>query len=72
MIDRISKYLPEEATQLIGQAYIFADQCHSGQMRKSGDPYIDHPLETALFLADLHLDSHSIIAAHEVISFVLE
>ena len=69
MIDRVSKYLPKEATQLIGQAYTFADQCHSGQMRKSGDPYIDHPVETALFLADLHLDSHTIVAAllHDVV-----
>ena len=69
LIDRVSKYLPEEATQLIGQAYIYADQCHSGQMRQSGDPYIDHPLETALFLADLHLDSDTIIAAllHDVV-----
>ena len=69
LIDRVSGYLPEEATQLIGQAYAFADECHSGQLRKSGEPYIAHPLETALYLADLHLDSHTIIAAllHDVV-----
>ena len=38
-------------------------------MRQSGDPYIAHPLETALFLADLHLDTHTIVAAllHDVV-----
>ncbi len=69
LIERVSAYLPEESTDLVGQAYRFADQCHEGQMRKSGDPYIAHPLETALFLAGLHLDSHTIVAAllHDVV-----
>lgn len=55
--------------ELVGQAYVFADQCHRGQTRVSGEPYIAHPLETALFLADLHLDAHTIIAAllHDVV-----
>ncbi len=58
-----------DATELIGQAYLYADQCHSGQMRKSGEPYIAHPLQTALFLADLRLDAHTVIAAllHDVV-----
>ncbi len=69
LIDRVGGYLPGEATNLIGQAYSYADECHTGQVRKSGEPYIAHPLETALFLADLHLDSHTIIAAllHDVV-----
>ena len=69
MIDRVSGYLPADATELIGLAYSYAEECHSGQTRKSGEPYIAHPLETALFLADLHLDSHTIIAAllHDVV-----
>ena len=69
LIARVGAYLPEESTELVGQAYLYADQCHEGQMRKSGDPYIAHPLETALFLADLHLDSHTIVAAllHDVV-----
>ena len=51
------------------QAYRFADKCHVGQMRKSGEPYIAHPLQTALFLADLHLDTNTIVAAllHDVV-----
>ena len=69
LIDRISAYLPEEAAELVEKAYVFADQCHQGQMRVSGEPYIAHPLETALFLADLHLDAHTIVAAllHDVV-----
>ena len=69
LIERVGVYLPEESTDLVRQAYRYADECHEGQMRKSGEPYIAHPLETALFLAGLHLDSHTIIAAllHDVV-----
>jgi len=69
LIERVGAYLPEDSTELVGQAYLYADECHSGQMRQSGDPYIAHPLETALFLADLHLDTQTIVAAllHDVV-----
>ena len=69
LIERVDAYLPEESTDLVRQAYLYADECHEGQMRKSGEPYIAHPLETALFLAGLHLDSHTIVAAllHDVV-----
>ena len=69
LIERVGTYLPENSTELVGQAYIYAEECHTGQTRKSGEPYIAHPLETALFLADLHLDTHTIVAAllHDVV-----
>ena len=69
LIERVGAYLPEDSTELVGQAYLYANECHSGQMRQSGDPYIAHPLETALFLANLHLDTHTIVAAllHDVV-----
>ena len=69
LIERVGAYLPEESSRLVGQAYRYADECHVGQMRKSGEPYIAHPLETALFLADLRLDTHTIVAAllHDVV-----
>ena len=69
LIERVGIYLPEDSTETVTQAYIFADACHTGQERKTGDPYIVHPLETALFLADLHLDAHTIVAAllHDVV-----
>ena len=69
LIERVSTYLPEDITRVVEQAYWFADECHEGQMRQSGEPYIAHPLETALFLADLRLDYHTIVAAllHDVV-----
>ena len=61
--------MPEEGTDLIRGAYEFADRSHEGQLRKSGDPYIAHPLEIALFLSDLRMDEQSIAAAllHDVV-----
>ena len=69
LVERVSSYLPEPASDIVGQAYLYADHCHRGQKRKSGEPYIAHPLQTALFLADLHLDDQTIIAAllHDVV-----
>ena len=69
LIERVGVYLPEDSTKIVGQAYRFADKCHVGQMRKSGEPYIAHPLQTALFLADLRLDTNTIVAAllHDVV-----
>ena len=69
LFERVGAYLPEETTNLVEQAYHYADECHEGQLRKSGAPYISHPLETAFFLAGLHLDSHTIVAAllHDVV-----
>ncbi len=68
-MDRVARYLPQDQRELVGQAYSYAELCHRGQTRLSGDPYIAHPLETALFLADLHLDVHTIMAAllHDVV-----
>jgi len=64
----VVQYLPPEQTAQIERAYSYADLCHQGQTRKSGEPYIVHPLQTALFLADLRLDSDTIMAAllHDV------
>ncbi len=65
----MSDYLPEDATGLIEAAYAFADRCHDGQLRKSGEPYIAHPLEIALYLSDLRLDEQTIAASllHDVV-----
>ena len=69
ILDRVSEYLPEAATELIRDAYEFADRSHEGQLRKSGEPYIAHPLEIALYLADLRLDEQTIAASllHDVV-----
>ena len=57
LIARVSEYV-DDANQLerIRSAYDFAERCHDGQMRRSGDPYIVHPLAAATILADLYLD----------------
>ena len=69
LLDQVGNYLPGDATELIRDAYEFADRCHTGQMRKSGEPYIAHPLEIALFLSDLRLDEQTIAASllHDVV-----
>ncbi len=69
LLEKVSDYLPEDATNLIGDAYRFADFCHDGQMRKSGEPYIAHPLEIAIYLSDLRLDEQTIAASllHDVV-----
>ncbi|MFA5021723.1 MAG: RelA/SpoT family protein [Patescibacteria group bacterium] len=53
---------------MIKLAYEFAEQAHKGQLRKSGEPYIEHPLQTAIILAKMGMDQPSIIAAllHDV------
>ena len=69
LLDKVSRYLPDDAVAQIERAYLYADECHDGQVRKSGEPYIIHPLQAAAFLADLNLDCHTICAAllHDVI-----
>ncbi len=69
LVSRVKKYLPKEKTAQVEEAYRFAASCHDGQTRESGGPYIEHPLNTALFLADLHLDATTLSAAllHDVV-----
>ena len=63
----LSHFEPDEQ-KLIRQAFEFSSEAHAGQLRKSGDPYISHPLETALILTKLGLDAKAIAAAllHDV------
>jgi guanosine-3',5'-bis(diphosphate) 3'-pyrophosphohydrolase len=59
---------PEQSNQVI-RAYYFAEQAHHGQIRRSGEAYITHPLAVAEILADMHMDHQSLMAAmlHDVI-----
>ena len=63
-----AQYLPPEKIALVQDAYKFALKAHQGQVRKSGDPYFEHPLQTALILAELQLDASTLAAAllHDV------
>lgn len=53
---KISAYFPGADLSLIERAYHFSEKAHTGQIRRSGEPYISHPLGVAAILADLHLD----------------
>lgn len=68
LIDRASEYLPEDKLALLEEAYQFALEAHGNQVRQSGEPYITHPVETAMIVADLQLDETSLAAAllHDV------
>ena len=59
---------PEDIEQ-IEQAYLFAAKLHEGQYRISEEPYIIHPIEVAKILADLKMDTHTIVAAflHDIL-----
>jgi guanosine-3',5'-bis(diphosphate) 3'-pyrophosphohydrolase len=67
--DRLSTYLSTEQIQLVRRAYFYAEQAHTGQRRRSGEPYIIHPLAVANILANMRLDHQSLMASmlHDVI-----
>lgn len=69
LLDTIKKNNPKANTDLIKKAYEFAEKHHEGQLRESGEPYIQHPLHVAYILAELNLDEASIAAAllHDVV-----
>ncbi|MGY0219537.1 bifunctional GTP diphosphokinase/guanosine-3',5'-bis pyrophosphate 3'-pyrophosphohydrolase [Endozoicomonadaceae bacterium StTr2] len=66
---RLKSYLPEEQVNQVRRAYYYAEQAHDTQTRRSGEPYIIHPLAVAEILADMHMDHQSLMAAmlHDVI-----
>jgi (p)ppGpp synthase/HD superfamily hydrolase len=73
IIKSVTKYMtglsPEHIHKEVWNAYIYARDAHEGQMRKSGDPYIIHPVEATVILMSLEPDIHTIQACllHDVI-----
>jgi guanosine-3',5'-bis(diphosphate) 3'-pyrophosphohydrolase len=69
LLEKASAYLKEDDLKQIKEAYDFADKAHYGQVRKSGEPYILHPLAVAEILVNMQMDVTSIIAAllHDVV-----
>ena len=69
LLKKARRYLPADRMDLILDAYQFAEEAHAGQTRLSGEPFIEHPLQTAMFLADLRLDPSALAAAllHDVL-----
>ncbi len=66
---RLSSYLEPQQINGVKRAYYYAEQAHEGQKRRSGEPYVTHPLEVANILAGMHMDHQSLMAAmlHDVI-----
>ena len=62
LINSVLKYHPSTDISMIEKAYKVASETHEGQKRKSGEPYIIHPLCVAIILADLELDKETIVA----------
>lgn len=66
---RLNDYLDPQQIQQVRRSYFYAEQAHDGQKRKSGEPYVTHPLAAANVLAELRMDYQSLMAAmlHDVI-----
>jgi RelA/SpoT family (p)ppGpp synthetase len=69
LCNRVGSYYSEEQIEKVRRAYEFGAHAHSGQLRQSGEPYIQHPLEVANILAEMHMDHDTLVAAmlHDVI-----
>ncbi len=69
LIKRVKKYHPSDDISIIEKAYKLARKAHNDQMRKSGEPYIIHPLNVAIILADLEMDKETIVAGllHDIV-----
>lgn len=77
LLAETGQYLSPQDMERIRRAFLVADEAHRGVARRSGEPYIQHPLEVALLLADMRIDADGIVAAllHDVVEdtdFTLE
>lgn len=63
LINQIKAYNPNLDAEIVGSAYQYAKLMHEGQMRSSGEPYYTHPVEVASILADLKMDTTTIVTA---------
>lgn len=69
IVSKVAMYRPDTNLDLIRRAYSYAEEKHRGQLRESGEPYMEHPAAAAFLLADLQLGATSISAAllHDVV-----
>ncbi|MGE3344331.1 MAG: bifunctional (p)ppGpp synthetase/guanosine-3',5'-bis(diphosphate) 3'-pyrophosphohydrolase [Vicinamibacterales bacterium] len=69
LIDKVRKANPDADTELLRRAYVFSAYEHKGQVRRSGEPYLVHPLEVADLLADQRLDAVAVAAGllHDIV-----
>jgi GTP pyrophosphokinase len=73
ILDRVATYHPDPDLDLIKKAYVYSAKVHQGQLRKSGEPYLVHPLEVSGILAELKLDEASVVTGmlHDTIEDTL-
>ncbi len=69
LMKKAKEYLPPDKLALVKAAYEFASRAHEGQVRKTGEPFLEHPVQTAMILAGLQLDATTLAAAllHDVL-----
>ncbi|BBL34155.1 guanosine-3',5'-bis(diphosphate) 3'-pyrophosphohydrolase [Nitrosomonas stercoris] len=69
LFDEVAQYLKPEDVISLKKAYFFSEKAHTGQFRKSGEPYISHPVAVARILGKMHLDTTTLAAAllHDVV-----
>ena len=69
LCSRLTRYLEDDEIRQVRRAYLYSEQAHDGQKRRSGDPYIIHPLQVAEILSEMRMDHQSLMAAmlHDVI-----
>ncbi len=69
LLEKAKEYLPADKLALVKAAYEFASRAHEGQVRKTGEPFLEHPVQTAMILAGLQLDATTLAAAllHDVL-----
>jgi GTP pyrophosphokinase len=73
ILDRVAGYNPAADLDVIKKAYVYSAKVHQGQIRKSGEPYLVHPLEVAGLLAEMRLDEASVVTGllHDAIEDTL-
>lgn len=69
VIEKVRTYMTPEDAQFVERAYLYAKDAHAPQVRKSGEPYIVHPIQVAATLANLHMDTSTVAAGflHDVV-----
>lgn len=69
ILEKVSSSYTEQEITLLKKAYVFAARAHKGQVRRSGEPYLSHPLEVANMLADMKMDATTLVAGilHDVL-----
>src|SRR6202158_6141771 len=73
ILDKVQAYNPQSDEDLLRRAYVFSAREHKGQVRRSGEPYLVHPLNVASILADLKADDVAIVVGllHDVLEDTL-